>query len=181
MKDGEAISRVLSGDVSAFEHLVERYYDHCLRYATSVLGNRQDGEEVVQDAFVRAFRGLRDYEHRDRFEAWLFRIVVNRCRTKGAATSRRREVPTSAEIESMAVARHVGDPLTRHAVRQAVASLPPDHREAFLLKYVEGFDYNEMAHMTGASISALKMRVSRARSILRSILGNDEEKNDDKR
>jgi RNA polymerase sigma-70 factor (ECF subfamily) len=179
MNDGDAIGRVLAGDPDAFAHLVDRYYDHCLRYATGMLGNRQDGEEAVQDAFVRAFRSLGRYEDRGRFDAWLFRIVVNRCRTRGAAALRNPEFAGTEQIESTVASRRDADPLTREVVREAVAALPSDQREAFLLKYVEGFDYSEIADMTGAGVSALKMRVSRARALLRSMLTDGEEFNHD--
>src|ERR1043166_1675134 len=79
--DAQIVERVLAGNVEAFATLVERYRDRCARYAMHMLGNREDAEEVLQDAFVRAYRSLARCEDPDRFGAWLFRILVNRCRT----------------------------------------------------------------------------------------------------
>ena len=169
MSDGDAVRRVTEGDVESFEVLVERYHAGCLRYAARMLGSPEDAEEAVQDAFVRAYRGLGGYDHRDRFRAWLFRILVNRCRTRAVRMKRVRAplVPLSELGERPAPDRGPGDPLERRRIHEALAELPPDQREAFLLKYVEDMSYEEMAEATGDGVSALKMRVMRARDAMR--------------
>ena len=87
--DAVIVARVLRGDVEAFRTLVERYRDRYARYAFHMLGNREDAEEALQDAFTRAYRSLARCEDPERFGAWLFRILVNRCRTVGARRGRR--------------------------------------------------------------------------------------------
>src|SRR4026208_1935256 len=82
-------TRVLHGEVSAYGALVSRYRDRYARYALHMLGNREDAEEALQDAFTRAYRSLSRCADRGRFGAWLFRILVNRCRTVGARRGRR--------------------------------------------------------------------------------------------
>src|SRR4030088_1890927 len=89
MSDRAIIEQVLRGDVEAYAHLVDRHYDRCARIAVRIVGNREDAEEALQDAFLRAFRALEDYEDRERFSAWLTRILVNQCRTTLARTRRR--------------------------------------------------------------------------------------------
>src|SRR5919202_113945 len=89
MTDAAAVRRVLAGDADAFAILVDRYYDRYARYAVHMLGNREDAEEALQDAFTRAYRSLSRCEEPERFGAWLFRILVNRCRTSGARRVRR--------------------------------------------------------------------------------------------
>ena len=81
MSELAIINRVLDGDVEAFSRLVDLHYDRCARIAMRIVGNREDAEEALQDAFLRAFKALGDYEERERFSAWLTRIVVNQCRT----------------------------------------------------------------------------------------------------
>ena len=71
--DAAVVKRVLGGEVEAFGILVERYFDHYVRFAAHLVGNREDAEEVVQDTFVRAYRALGRYEERERFGAWLLR------------------------------------------------------------------------------------------------------------
>src|SRR3954471_14843074 len=87
--DAALVTRVLHGDVNAFGALVEGYRDRYARYAFHMLGNREDAEEALQDAFTRAYRSLARCEDPERFAAWLFRILVNRCRTLGARRGRR--------------------------------------------------------------------------------------------
>src|SRR5215218_8577317 len=89
MSDRVIIQRVLAGDAEAFSGLVDRHYPRCARIALRIVGNREDAEEAIQDAFLRAFKALGDYEDRERFSSWLTRILVNQCRTVLARTKRR--------------------------------------------------------------------------------------------
>jgi len=89
MSDRAIIQQVLAGDVEAFARLVDRHYPRCARIALRIVGNREDAEEAIQDAFLRAFKALGDYEDRERFSAWLVRILVNQCRTVLARSKRR--------------------------------------------------------------------------------------------
>lgn len=136
----------------------------------------QDAEETVQDAFVRAYRALGRYEERDQFGAWLTRILVNRCRTAVVRSAREARRFVSDEAAAKATpSRDVADgALWRGEVERALAALPAEQREAFVLKHVEEMDYDAMASVTGVGISALKMRVKRARARLRALLeGSD--------
>src|SRR5438270_625858 len=90
--DVEAVRRVLGGDTAAYATLVARYRDRLARYAVHMLGNREDAEEALQDAFVRAYRSLERCDDPARFGAWLYGILVNRCRTTGARAARRARV-----------------------------------------------------------------------------------------
>src|SRR5919107_3071820 len=85
LSDAELVRRVLAGNVDAYATLVARYRDRYARYAVHMLGSREDAEEALQDAFVRAYRSLARCDDPERFGAWLFRILVNRCRTAGGA------------------------------------------------------------------------------------------------
>src|SRR5256885_12401252 len=87
--DAQIVARVLRGEAELYAELVKRYRDRYTRYALHMLGNREDAEEALQDAFTRAYRSLARCDDPDRFGAWLFRILVNRCRTIGARRTRR--------------------------------------------------------------------------------------------
>ena len=171
--DAAVVRRVLGGDVEAFGILVERYFDHYVRFAVHLVGNREDAEEVVQDTFVRAYRALGRYEERERFGAWLLRILVNRARTVSAIGRRREQMFPDQVDESLpeAAEAHPADRAAlREEVARALSQLGPDQREAFLLHYAEGLSYEEMAAITGSGVSALKMRVKRSCERLREIL-----------
>ena len=170
--DAALVQRVLEGDVEAFAVLVERHHERCLRMAVRLLGNSEDAEETVQDAFVRAYRALGRYEEREQFGPWLTRILVNRCRT--AMTRRVRHGKTFVDDELAIAAAATRDSadggMWRAEVERALSELPSDQREAFVLKHVEELEYEAMAEITGAGVSALKMRVKRARERLRVLL-----------
>jgi RNA polymerase sigma-70 factor (ECF subfamily) len=170
--DGAIVGRVVAGDVDAYEVVVRRYHSRCLRYALRMLGDEADARDVVQDTFVRAYRGLSSYHDDGRFDAWLFRILLNRCRTAAARRARRRQTfvplePSGVEAE---VDSHADDVLLRDEIGRALKSLNARAREVFLLKYVEGLTYEEMAELTGDRVSALKMRVKRARDEMKTML-----------
>lgn len=173
--DAAIVQRVLDGDVEAFGVLVDRHHERATRFAERMLGTRADAEDVVQDAFLRAYRFLPNYQERERFEGWLFRILTNQCRT-AAARRRRHALPFAEVREREAIERSPAPDRAaeRSAVRQdierALARLDPLQREAFLLKHVEELSYEEIAAMTGLGVSALKMRVKRACERLRALL-----------
>jgi RNA polymerase sigma-70 factor (ECF subfamily) len=170
--DAVIVARVLRGDVEVFRVLVERYRDRFARYAYHMLGNREDAEEALQDAFTRAYRSLARCEDPERFSAWLFRILVNRCRTMGARRGRRAKTFVVDEIALLEAAEeHPAEQAAwREEIDRALERLSADQREAFLLKYVEELGYDDMAQLTGVGVSALKMRVMRACERLRELL-----------
>lgn len=172
MTDAEYVNRVLAGDVDAFTTLVDRYYERCARFAVRMLGNRDDAEDALQATFVRAYRALDRYQDRDKFSAWLYRILVNQCRSLAARRSHRERVFVREEAALMN-APDLGANEGQLAgegeewVQRVLTELDPLLREAFLLKHVEELSYDEMSALTGASVSALKMRVKRACDRLR--------------
>lgn len=170
--DGALVRRVLEGDSEAFAGLVARHRDRGLRFASSMLGDAAEAEEALQDAFVRAYRSLRTCRDPDRFGAWLLQILVNRCRTRGAGRRRRARLFVGDDVALERAAAPAGaDPDWREEIDRALGRLDALQREAFLLKHVEGLDYDAMARLTGARVPALKMRVKRACDRLRSLLG----------
>lgn len=170
--DAELVQRVRQGDLDAYGLLMTRYRLRFGRYAFHLLGNESDAEEALQDAFTLAYRSLDRCRQPERFAAWLFRILVNRCRT--AATRRARHYARCVPVEAadgVGVAHPAEAAMRREEIGRGLAQLVPDQREAFLLKYVEELSYEEMAELTGAGESALKMRVKRACERLRDLLG----------
>ena len=164
MTDAILVRRVLDGDVAAFTTLVDRHAAACTRFATRMLGNREDAEDATQETFLRAYRSLARYEERQAFRTWLFQILINRCRTAVVRRERRHRMFL---VDDNAIALAAVRPATdasdlRAELQRAIDALDPDQREAFLLKHVEQLSYDEMAAATGVGVSALKMRVKRA-------------------
>ncbi len=170
--DAELVGRVLDGDRESYAGLVARYRDRLGRYAVRMLGNSADAEDALQETFVRGYRSLARCTDPDRFGAWVFGILVNRCRTIGGQRARRQERVQQNEpaIARASVAHTESRDALREEINWAIAQLSDTYREAFLLKYVEELSYEEMMELTGAGLSALKMRVARARDELRQLL-----------
>ncbi len=175
--DALVVRQVLSGDVEAFSLLVDRHHARCLRVATHLLGNADDADDAVQDAFVRAYRHLGSYRERDKFGAWLLRVVVNRCRTLDARE--RRWCGTGVPALTVADPRAVDEDQALEALERAtredqvafaLSHLGPAEREAIVLRFSDELSYDEMATITGVGVSALKMRVQRACARMRALL-----------
>ena len=170
--DAAVVARVLAGDTAAFGTLVTRYRAQFSRYAVRMLGTREDAEEALQDAFVRAYRSLARCDDPERFGSWLFRILANRCRTAGSRKGRREKTFVHDEVALLGASHdHPAEQVAwREEIHLALMRLEPEQREAFLLKHVEDLGYEEIAEITGVGVSALKMRVKRACERLRVLL-----------
>lgn len=163
--------RAKAGDRQAFALLVDVMYPRSLRFALHMVGNREDAEEAVQDAFVRVYHNLGRFRDDARFEPWLFRILANRCRS--LMEKRRRH---AVLIQYGEVPERGGPPATEgerdwtEEIHKVLATLPVEQREAFLLRHVEDMAYEDIAAVTGVGLSALRMRVKRACDVLRARL-----------
>lgn len=171
--DAALVRSVLNGDAHAFTILVDRHAPACLRLATRMLQNRHDAEDVTQQTMLRAYQALVRYDEREQFRAWLFAILLNRCRTSAQLRSRRWNLvsPGLDDAPEVAVLPDIAGAELRDDIAKALAELDVPHREAFLLKHVEQLSYEEMATATGVGVSALKMRVKRACERLQVLLG----------
>jgi len=162
--------RAKHGDEQAFIRIVEHYYPRCLRFARNMIGNEQDAEEAVQDTFVRLYDGFSRFREDAPFDPWLFRILANRCRTLMARNRRHRSMIEYGEIPHTAATPGDNGADWGEEVRLVLDTLPVEQREAFLLRHVEDLSYEDIAAMTGAGLSALRMRVKRACDALRARL-----------
>lgn len=173
--DAVVVSRVLAGDREAFGTLVDRHQDKMITYVRHMGFGPEEALDIVQDGFVRAFRHLRRCGDPERFGGWLFRIVSNVCRTAGGRTARKRT--DSLEDHAPSLRSEVPGPeeqmegsWTRDRVREALETVPPDQKEALVLMYLEGYSVTEIAELSGASSSAIKMRLKRGRKALECVL-----------
>ncbi len=180
--EAELVAAAKRGEVSAFEELVSRYETKIFRLAQHITQNREDAEDVMQDAFLKSFSHLNDFQGGSRFYTWLVRIAVNEALMK---LRKRRPNQVSLdeplETEDDLVIREIRDwgptPEQRFArtelqdiLTQAIASLDPAYRVVFLLRDVEQLSTEETAQMLGLSVAAVKSRLLRARLKLRNKL-----------
>lgn len=178
--DGAVVAQVLAGDAEAFGVLVERYQDEMTAYANYMTASLDDGADVVQESFVRAFRSLGKCREPERFRAWLFRIVSNQA--KSLLSRRTRWPDSSMSTMSMSDTQRespASDPTPHEAVeseelrrrvRAALQAVSEEQREALVLFYLHDMGIAEVARALGVSEAAVKMRLHRGRTALLSEL-----------
>lgn len=172
--DAAVVAMVKAGDREAYRILVRRYQDGLYRHALRMIGHADTAADLVQGSLVKAYAHIHRCRDPERFGAWVFRILANRC--KDHLKSRRRkdvsldagDVPPARSNQNPA--RDVERLELRELLARALEKLPGIQREAFLLKHVEGLSYEEISQRLDVSIPALKMRVLRAREALRAEL-----------
>jgi RNA polymerase sigma factor (sigma-70 family) len=170
--DAAAVARVLAGDHDAFGLLVRRHQNALYRYGRGCGLDHDTALDLVQETLVKAFARCDQCREADRFRSWLFRVFRNTM-LDWAKNVRRTEVSLLDQED----AADEGNFAERHALREALggalAELPAILREAFLLRHDLDHSYEEIAEITGSSLSAAKMRVVRAREALREALDPD--------
>jgi RNA polymerase sigma-70 factor (ECF subfamily) len=169
-----------NGDVGAFEQLVRRYDRNVFRIAQHITQNREDAEDVVQDAFLKAFRNLGQFQGQSKFYTWLVRIAVNEAlmRLRRRRPERMVSLDEDVKTEEDSMPREVADwsPNPEQLYSQAelkdilsktIQGLPPGFRAVFVLRDVEALSTEETAEALNLSIPAVKSRLLRARLQLR--------------
>lgn len=173
LDDLTLVVRAQEGDVRAFEVLVRRHQRQLYRLAMRLLGNSNDAEEAVQDAFVAAWRRLRGFRGDAAFSSWMYRIVTNRC----LALLRTRPPVVSLDDlgdqpgpdgDSPERAAETGDRST--ALNRALHNLPTEQRTCWVLRELHGLSYVEIAAIIGVSPDAVRGRLYRARTTLAEVM-----------
>ena len=191
LADGALVDALRRGDEKAFATLVERYHDPLLRLALSFVATREQAEDVVQETWLGVLNGIDRFEARSSLKTWIFRILVNRAKTKGVRE--KRSVPFSAlEDEGRASvdperfsggawsappaswARLPEETLlsseTRAVVGEAIAALPETQRAVITLRDVRGFTAGEACDILGLTEANQRVLLHRARSKVRARL-----------
>ncbi len=172
-----------NGDKAAFDELVRHTYGDVFKLAVRLTGNEADASDVVQDTYVRAFRGLRRFRGDAQFSTWLYRIASN-CASSFTARRKRQRCDSLTEADEVIETDPDQDP-TLHAeasslrstIERALEQLPHRLRAVVELRHLEGLSHREIAERLGISESATKVRLHRARNTLRRVLpsGDDSE------
>ncbi len=177
--DAELVQIAQGGEPRAFDELVRRYQDKVFRLCFKILRHEEDAAEALQDAFLSAFRGLKNFKAESTFSTWLYRIATNAALMK---YRRRRDGHVSYEqsqgaiedAEPMAIADWSTQPLddlldaeTREILSQEVQRLPDNEREVFVLRDIMEQSNEQVARELGLTVAAVKSRLHRARVHLR--------------
>lgn len=169
-----------AGDIAAFEQLVRRYDRNVFRIAQHITQNREDAEDVVQDAFLKAYENLKNFQEQSKFYTWLVRIAVNEAlmRLRRRRPERMVSLDEDVKTEEDSMPREVADwtpnpeqqysqEELRDILQRTIQGLPSSFRTVFVLRDVEGLSTEETAEALGLSIPAVKSRLLRARLQLR--------------
>jgi len=162
--DPELVRASLDGRQYAYEELVQRHQDAVFGLAVSMTRNREDAADMAQEAFIRAYRKLEQYNPDYSFRSWLLRICANQTKNLFRSRVNRRKMEerhmAQTEIEQNAVEPDF------QVLEEALAQLPSKLGAPLRLKYMEGLSYDEVAEVLGVGVSAAKMRVLRAKKLL---------------
>lgn len=178
--EAQLVERAKQGDLDAFTTLVNRYDGKILRLTQHITGNREDAEDALQEAFLKAFSHLKQFQGDSRFYTWLVRIAVNeslmKLRKRKTANTVSLDEPIETDDDSLPreVAAWDPNPEERYAHQElrdildrAVASLPPIFRTVFVLRDLDHLSTEETAEALNLSVPAVKSRLLRARLQLR--------------
>lgn len=177
--DAALVSRIQRGETRLFEQLVRRHQDAVFGTALRFLGSPRDAEDVAQEVFLRAFRGIGAFKGEAKLSTWLFRITMNLC--TDAVRRRKRRHRDAARLEAMPdVADELPDPQEeaiaseqREAVRCALESLDSRYRGVLVLAYYQRLSCNQIAAVLGVPRKTVDTRLYRGRRLLRARLARD--------
>jgi RNA polymerase sigma-70 factor, ECF subfamily len=170
MDDAALVARSIAGDLTAFEHLVDRYQRAVYNLAYRMLGNASDAEDAAQETFMRAFAGLSGYQASRKFGTWLLSITSHWCidrlrRKKMVSLDFLQDFTIIGGVtegpESTVMARE-----NEREVQRWLALLPESYRLIIVLRYWHDLSYNEIAEVTTLPLSTVRMRLFRARRLL---------------
>ncbi|MGM7702598.1 RNA polymerase sigma factor [Pseudalkalibacillus sp. Hm43] len=166
----KTIKKIKKGDKKAFRALYDEYYPSAMRTAVSMLKNDSDASDAVQETFIRVYKGIHTFDESKPFKPWFYRILTNEVRR---LIKKRKPEQDFDQVPHNEIAQ-VQPPETDHEILDdAMAKLKEDHREAIVLKYLEGLSEKEMSTVLDISLSAVKSRLFQARKMLKEELRGD--------
>ena len=175
MRDQEhIIARARRGDADAFEQLVEAYRNQVFRLALRMCGNEADADEVAQEAFLSAWKGLPNFRGESRFSTWLYQLTTHavidlmRREKRQAAAEDIDEITTADDGPSPQ--QQAGRAETRREVRAALMQLPEEYRQVLLLRFMQELSYEEIGQTLKLPAGTVKSRLNRAKAQLKDIL-----------
>jgi RNA polymerase sigma-70 factor (ECF subfamily) len=188
--DVELVDRSRSGDMEAYRELVERYQNRAFAVALGVIGNQSDAEDIVQDAFLKAYRNLNNFQGNSSFYTWLYRIVANLAIDYSRKRYRKAEVSVGEMAAKDSDPKELLDNLQsllgednrfspEHSVvrdeirtnlKSAIDRLSPEHRSVIFLREIEGLSYEEISDVVGCSKGTVMSRLHHARKKLKASL-----------
>lgn len=175
--DNDLIERIRRGERRRFALLVDRYRDKAYSLAVRILHNREDAEEAVQDAFVRAYRSLGKFEGKAKFSTWFYRIAYNVCMSRVL----RADEPPTVEFNEESGSEHGSFPVFHEYehkdmiefVRRTIDGMPPKYSAVLTLFYLQDMTHEEICEITELPLGTVKVHLHRARKLLQEAVENE--------
>lgn len=168
MDEKQLIHKILKGDTSAFGYFVDTYQDMAITIAFRVCSNKQDAEDIVQNAFVKAFHNLHTFRSDSKFSTWFYRIVYNTAITETRATAYNTEFVDYKQMDTSSYSDfdtmdQIEENERKAIVNEALDKMPGDEGVLLTLYYLEDNSVKEIAQITGLTDVNIKVKLHRAR------------------
>jgi RNA polymerase sigma-70 factor (ECF subfamily) len=185
LTDEDLMFRVQDGHSASFDLLVERYKDRLFNYLFRLVGNRDEAEEIAQEAFVKAYIHAGKYKTIAKFSTWLYTIATNLVRNRMRSKSRapqifslwssgrdmgEEEKPIDIVDPGRSPEERINDVELSEIINRAIGKIPEKYRTSFVLREINQLSYEEIAAVTGLKLGTVRSRINRARNYFRQIV-----------
>jgi len=179
--EAEVIRRVIEGEKALYEIIVRRFNPFLYKIGRSYNYNHEDTQDLMQETFIDAYKSLLQFEGRADFKTWIIRIMMNNCYRKREKASFKNEIMQDANEYSTPMFSNKNNDIDkiiqnrelRHIIENALRKIPFDYRMVFSLREITGLNVSETAEMLGISETNVKVRLNRAKTMLRKDIEND--------
>ncbi|MFH6936327.1 sigma-70 family RNA polymerase sigma factor [Flavobacterium sp. FlaQc-30] len=176
----EIIERILKGEKSLYELIVRRFNPYLYKIGRSYNYNHEDTQDLMQETFIDAYKSLLQFEGRANFKTWIIRIMMNNCYRKREKSSFKNEIMQDANEHSTPLFTNRNNDTDKiiqnrelgHIIEKALVQIPLDYRMVFSLREINGLNVSETAEMLNISEANVKVRLNRAKTMLRSEIEN---------
>lgn len=179
LAESEIITRILTGEKLLYEIIVRRYNPYLYKIGRSFNYTHEDTQDLMQDTLVDAFKNLAQFESRADFKTWLIRIMLNNCYRKKQKLSFKNELPQASINENVVpmfnntnndANRQIHNRELGHVIEESLSRIPEEYRMVFSLREMNGLSVAETATLLGITESNVKVRLNRAKAMLRSAI-----------
>lgn len=174
MDDKNLIAKSKSGDIEAFELLIEQYQPMVYNLSYKMLGNYDDASDAAQDALIKIYKKINTFQEKSKFSTWIYRLTYNVCLDK----LRQRKNISTQQLDEEIVDKELTPQFAVEKneriqkIYDAINSLSPEYKAAIIMRDVNGHSYDEIAEILGCSIGTVKSRINRGRTRLKEILSD---------
>jgi RNA polymerase sigma-70 factor (ECF subfamily) len=171
----EIIGRILDGEKALYEIIVRRFNPYLYKVGRSYNYNHEDTQDLMQEAFIDAYKNLLQFERRSDFKTWIIRIMLNNCYRKKEKSSFKNEIMQDVNDNSKPMFTNTNNDTDKiiqnrelgHIIEDALGKIPFDYRMAFSLREINGLNVSETANLLSISEANVKVRLNRAKTMLR--------------